>query len=151
MKMQSIKLFVAAIAIAILSAASVSAQGVVKFDIPFQFHIGKEKLDAGKYEIKQMTGSRYLFRNTKTGASRLVVSIAESGTNESSVAEKLVFNRYGNVYFMRQLFVKNGTAGRELGESSAERRLRKVSNSNDDRLAKRVSNLETIALTASKN
>jgi hypothetical protein len=150
MKMQSLKLFVAAAAIAIFTVSSAYAQQVLKFDVPFQFQIGKAKLDAGKYEMRQLDNSKYLLRNAETGKSSIVVSLAQAGTNESTKSEKLVFNRYGNVYFMRQLFVKTGTAGRELGESSAERKLRKNSNNDDEKLAKLSAERETIAVNAVK-
>jgi hypothetical protein len=150
MKMQSLKLFVAATAIAIFTVSSAYAQQVLRFDVPFQFQIGKAKLDAGKYEIRPLDNSKYLLRNTETGKSSIVVSLAQAGANESTKSEKLVFNRYGSVYFMRQLFVKTGTAGRELGESSAERKLRKNSNSDDEKLAKLSAERETIAINAVK-
>ncbi len=150
MKMQSLKLFVAAAAIAIFTVSSAYAQQVLKFDVSFQFQIGKAKLDAGKYEMRQLDSSKFLLRNVETGKTGIVVSLAQAGTNESSESEKIVFNRYGNVYFMRQLFVKTGTAGREIGESSAERKLRKNSNNDDEKLAKISVERETVAVNAIK-
>jgi hypothetical protein len=149
MKMQSIKLFVAAAAIAIFTVSSAYAQQVLKFDVPFQFQIGKAKLDAGKYEMRQLDSSKFLLRNAETGKTGIVVSLAQAGTNESSESEKIVFNRYGNVYFMRQLFVKTGTAGREIGESSAEKNIRKNSES-DEKLAKTSTKRETVAIAVKK-
>ncbi len=149
MKMQSLKLFVTAAAIAIFTVSSAYAQQVLKFDVPFQFQIGKAKLDAGKYEMRQLDSSKFLLRNAETGKTGIVVSLAQAGANESSTAEKIVFNRYGNVYFMRQLFVKTGTAGREIGESSAEKNIRKTGES-DDKLAKTSTKRETVAIAVKK-
>ncbi len=125
MKSQSLKLFVAALIVGLFTVGSAFAQSL-SFNVPFDFQIGKTKLESGKYEMRKLDSTKYLFRNTTNKQSVIVVSDSQIGTESSVNIEQLVFNRYGETCFLRQIFADRNNVGRELSESKSERNLRRA-------------------------
>jgi hypothetical protein len=69
MKSQSLKLFAIAFVlglVTIFAAGSASAQTRSSFETSFDFHVGKEKFAAGKYELQKMEYGKYLLRSVET-------------------------------------------------------------------------------------
>src|SRR5689334_17965931 len=70
--------------------------------IPFNFHVGRDVLPAGKYDVKEITGSA--IRLLSLNGDR---AVAATGTmpiwNADGKVSKLVFNRYGNDYFLSEI------------------------------------------------
>jgi hypothetical protein len=91
--------------------------------IPFEFVAGKTTLPAGEYKVGDVSaGSAVLLIRSVDG--RSAVMIITHGTGSASRAEgKLVFNRYGNRYFLSQVFSPGSSMGRELPKSKLEREI----------------------------
>jgi len=98
-----------------LTAASAYGQGVVKrgtFVVPFDFNVGQRVLPKGTYtfssekqimRIQSRDGKQNLFAlpyRTRAGA-------------QSRANTKLTFNRYGDTYYLSQVWLPDGV-GREL-------------------------------------
>ena len=117
-------MFVAAVALmaALVSAHAQSSQMVVA-DIPFEFAVGGKSLKAGKYSVKALTTSDTVLirsRDSRSAAFRLTQSIQANVVPREA---KLVFHRYGQVYFLSEIWTPGERQGRQLLKSGAEREM----------------------------
>jgi hypothetical protein len=112
-----------------LTVVTVSAQsessGVIK--IPFNFVIGQKILPAGEYTIRpNRISSKTVWRvqgnDAHAGAFFLTVPVWARETQEKT---KLVFHKYGNQYFLSQIWIPGDNSGRELSMPRLERELAK--------------------------
>jgi hypothetical protein len=120
-------LFALAISLALQMGAVVHAQNThLKVTVPFEFTVGETTLPAGEYDI-QATGTwggKVLsICNRKANASAFVIS-ASYVTAKSSKRSELVFNRYGQQYFLTEVWGANDL-GRQMPISSRRLELAK--------------------------
>ncbi|MDP8982141.1 MAG: hypothetical protein M3O35_16290 [Acidobacteriota bacterium] len=80
-----------------------------KADIPFGFYVHNTVLPAGSYTVQETgTSGVVQIRNNSTGESILTMAPPDrSGRSENS---KLVFHKYGERYFLSELWL-TGSAG----------------------------------------
>jgi hypothetical protein len=113
----------------LMAVISVQAQSGRKLEvnIPFEFQIGSQTLPAGEYSVKRLTQNSVLVRSLDGERSAIAQTPGSITTDESGKAtqEKLVFNQYGNQYFLSQVWMARGSDGRELYKSSAEHKAAK--------------------------
>jgi hypothetical protein len=106
------------------SVASANGQSscMIVADIPFDFNVGGKVLTAGEYTVKAFTanGDALAISNyeSKTDAIRLTLSIQGSKVPEQA---KLVFHRYGQRYFLSEVWSSGERTGRQLLKSREER------------------------------
>lgn len=136
MKMQSLKLFAATLIIGIFAVSSALAQQSLEFEIPFDFQISKTQMKAGKYKIKKIDNKKFILKDVETNKSMLFVTTAQVGNERSVKTENIVFNRYGNTYFLREIYALRATVGNDIGETKAERIVRKEQEKSYPNLAK---------------
>lgn len=99
-----------------LVAACANAQTMkVTADIPFNFVVDKASLPAGSYSIDSVSGSSkaLIFRGDDAQENLIVLS-NRAETLNASPNTRLVFHRYGDQYFLAQIWVQGETAGRQL-------------------------------------
>lgn len=103
-----------------LASVSIKAQtpSSVEVNIPFDFSAGKAALKAGAYSIKRLSGNSLAIRSID-GPTTLVSAPLTIGARDSKPGERLVFNRYGDQYFLSQIWMDVDT-GRQLFLSNAE-------------------------------
>jgi hypothetical protein len=102
-----------------LAAPVVQAQsGMLVANIPFQFNVGKAVLPSGEYHIK-VTPSTFLIQSKDGHQAALANTIGVSSSKEEDKG-KLVFNRYGNQYFLSKVWRAGNREGRELLKSRTE-------------------------------
>ncbi len=89
--------------------------------VPFDFTVGTTTLPAGRYLVSRLDGSAAVIqlRSSKAGVF-LVTQETTSGNRVDHAA--MVFHRYGERYFLRQIWV-SGSRGFAMPESQAEREL----------------------------
>jgi hypothetical protein len=104
-----------------LAIASVNAQipSRVEVNIPFDFSAGKATLKAGIYSIKRTSANVLAIRSADGKTTALVNAPLTIGSRDSKAGERLVFNQYGNQYFLSQVWLSVDT-GRQLFTSGAE-------------------------------
>ena len=103
----------------LLATASASAQTVpLKANIPFNFIVNKAELPAGEYTLQSL-GTAMLIRSMDSQITKLVLPNA-CASLQSSETTKLVFHRYGDRYFLAQVWAAGANRGRELPKSSRE-------------------------------
>jgi len=122
-------------ALALLISVPLSAQTIATATVPFDFTVGQTQLSAGTYEISTVAHAAGIeIRNTKAAKSVLSVVRSEHSRNNDS-RTKLVFNRYGNRYFLSQ--VSRGLDGgvMQLPTSKLEKEVRIASSGVSQKVA----------------
>jgi len=128
MKKQMIKGFAITtlmVAFAFIAAAvPTKAQSMqqVSAKVPFEFYVGDTTLPAGDYHVRSITrGADVLtIQNDKTLKSigRFTMHIRP---NDKDTRVRLVFHRYGDQYFLSEVWGGYEGSGRQLVESKRER------------------------------
>jgi hypothetical protein len=132
-----------------LGANSVNAQHLseskISVTIPFNFAVGETKLPAGEYLLRRVistSSADQLSIQSADGRVDLHTGITRPNrTSEIQKQSKLVFNRYGDRYFLSQVWMAGSDTGRDLFKSRGERILSKES-----KLAKNGRDPQTVTL-----
>lgn len=106
----------------ILAAGSAFAQSEeVRANIPFNFVVNKTTLPAGNYSITRfgMTSDAMVIRCVDAKTSQLVSTMSR-GSSKINDRTKLVFHRYGDRYFLSQIWVEGNAHMRQLSKSNLE-------------------------------
>jgi hypothetical protein len=115
----------------VTTVASAQAQSLayrIKANIPFDFSIGDRNLSLGKYSIgrvQQNSDDTVLSIWDGDGRSKAITSSHTVQTWRSRDKATLIFHRYGDQYFLYQVWLAGETTGREFVISGAERDLRR--------------------------
>lgn len=106
-----------------LACYSLTAQsGNLLVNVPFDFLVGKVSMPAGEYTISQ-AHQVVTLRNT-TGHLSGVIVLTNGEYRPNDQAEgKLVFNRYGNEYYLSNIWTPNNPLGRVFPKSPREKEL----------------------------
>jgi hypothetical protein len=105
---------------AMLAVPVVQAQSdTLVASIPFDFHVGKASLPSGVYNVKPVNPGTLLIQSRDGHSSAICLTI---GATSSKIQDtgKLVFNRYGDQYFLFKVWKPGSSTGRELPKSRSE-------------------------------
>ena len=108
----------------LLLAGSAIAQTVrVRANVPFNFTVGNKTLPAGMYSIRTIgdRGMTTLLVQAQDGHSSIMTNSNAAENLKPADKTKLVFNQYGNRYFLSQIWVAGETRGHQLPKSSREK------------------------------
>lgn len=103
----------------ILATVSIQAQSRGEVSIPFDFYAGSKKMKAGAYVVKPMTGNMLAIRKADGKVTALVNAPLTIGERDSKAGQRLVFNKYGDQFFLSQVWLRVDT-GRQLFPSKEE-------------------------------
>jgi hypothetical protein len=128
MRKQSFRIFLMLGLFAILAPLSAQAQtsNEQTAKIPFSFTVGSKSFPAGEYRVSrlnpQSSQAALAIRSTdgRTGTITLTTDIQGAGVTDKA---KLVFNRYGDQYYLAQVWMRVADSGLELPVSRSEREL----------------------------
>ena len=134
MKSGMIRLAVLVVGVAFLSAL-LQAQMVIKtplfrVDVPFAFVAGGVHLPAGSYVVSHVDPSLIMVE-TQDGKARALVHVAIENSS-SSTPTKLVFNKYGDQYFMAQVWTELDQQVHHCKKCRAEMQLAAQVNHNEE-------------------
>src|SRR5205085_4549463 len=104
------------------TAVAANGQGkYLRAQVPFDFIVGEKTMRCGDYSVGSVdkAGEMLAIRN-QTGGGILQLSHAAMRPNRDNHA-KLVFRRYGNTYFLAQVWMSGDSEGRELAKTKQER------------------------------
>jgi len=105
----------------LFATASAYAQtAALKANIPFNFVVTGKSLPAGEYAIQSLSTSErvLVIRGSDKSANMVMVSPCESA--KPSDKTKLIFHRYGDCYFLSQIWTAGNSSGAELPQSPRE-------------------------------
>ena len=132
-------------------SAVVSANGQakqVRANIPFQFVVGDKSLPAGEYVVKPFTNSRVLNIGNRDSHRSALRMTSEIIGNPSSENARLVFHRYGNRYFLAEVWMGE-QKGSQLTKSREERALERELATLASKSGSKGQTFESIAIAAS--
>jgi hypothetical protein len=123
MKTQALAVVVA-LTISVVAAGECFARpSVLHANIPFAFAVGDKWLPAGQYQIETVTtgsGTLQVIRRSSGGGGSTFFSTIALEAHDGNSKTELVFHRYGNEYFLSQIWNGEGKA-RQLIESNEEK------------------------------
>ena len=138
---------------AAVASANAQLSNPIRAKIPFDFSMGNKKLPAGEYTFSRLSGfsdnkamsvssadaSTHVFQST-------ILAQVRTPKNEST----LVFHRYGDQYFLEQIFLGGEREGTQIAESRSERTIRRqLAQSQPSNMSGKVMRAETVDIVAS--
>jgi hypothetical protein len=129
MKKQALRTFTMLSLVLMLTAVSVCAQsersGVL--NIPFNFIVGGKTLPAGEYTVEpnRRDSDKFWLVQSRDGQTSCLFTTMPVRANQTQEETKLVFHRYGDQYFLSQIWTAGANSGRELLMPRLERELAK--------------------------
>ena len=123
--MKKQRLFSLLAAVVLITAGSLCAQTTdrpVKANIPFDFEAGNKSYPAGAYRVSPISQMGDL-SIAGYGLTSGLASSHSIQSNSPSGSTKLVFHRYGDRYFLYQIWVAGEDRGRELPTTRVEKEL----------------------------
>ena len=119
------KIVATAIVVASVFAGSVLAQArtTLRANVPFEFTVGKVKMPAGLYDIEAGLASNILVVGSREQKAWTMVLTTPVEITSNKIEPRLVFRRYGNEYFLAQVWSTADGAGRILPKSIFEKEL----------------------------
>lgn len=110
---------VIALATAVVSANAQSSRLIVS-NVPFEFTVGDQTMPAGEYRVTPALSKALTIQSSdaKNAVMRLANDIRPNKTNKQA---RLVFHRYGNRYFLSEVWGNADSIGRQLLKSRQER------------------------------
>ena len=107
--------------LAVMTANAQTGRGI-EVSVPFDFAAGETKLKAGDYTIKRISKDAVQLRNAQAKTSVIVMAPLAIQQTRNDAPERLVFKRYGNEYFLSQVWTNRAADGRGLFASKTENR-----------------------------
>ena len=130
LKHQLLALFVALIFALMLHPTNAQAQivGDLVVNIPFQFHAGSSRLPPGKYVIHMLdnTDLTIMEISSADGSVSALFNVQSAEGNSAPAKSELIFNKYGNRYFLAELFDEDNPDGSRVVDSRYEKRMDKA-------------------------
>ena len=112
---------------AALAQAQIDSVTRIQADIPFNFTVGDTTLSAGKYELRRVDdlAENVLELSSVDGRARVIFDASPAQTKDLRPANRseLTFDKYGDQYFLSQIWVAGRSTGEELVKSRMEKRI----------------------------
>jgi hypothetical protein len=105
----------------------VQAQSRLVANVPFDFCVGQQAMDAGQYEVFSLGEQSGELRNVQTNAAQAFIKAIKLQASNGGHA-RLVFNKYGNQYFLSEIWDGNSDTGIKLSQSQREKETRLAGN-----------------------
>lgn len=107
-------------------ASAQNSPTIAEVNIPFAFQTGAQTLPAGMYRIDRESSHLILLRGP--GKAEGFVEMYSAVKTHPDDHGSLVFNRYGNKYFLRQLWTAGEKNGLQCPKSHAEKETTQANN-----------------------
>src|SRR6185436_8534605 len=98
--------------VAWLMVPATQAQSIMlKADIPFDFLLGDKRLPSGQYHVKSLNPVLTQIESKDARSTAIVLTTGMQAAKTSDTG-KLIFNRYGDQYFLSKIWVPSTNTGR---------------------------------------
>jgi len=109
----------------VANPASADSGTELRASIPFDFTVGKTLMPAGQYTVRtDHIGSGVLCIEARDGGRPVMIMTNTAYAAHSKNESSLVFQRYGNQYFLNEIVSSASGLSVELPTSKAEKRAR---------------------------
>ena len=105
--------------------AQAQITGGLEVNVPFQFHAGDTKLPPGKYVIHALDNSdlTILEISSADNSTSALFEVKDAEANSAPAKSELIFNKYGNRYFLARVFDQGNPYGSAVIESRYEQKI----------------------------
>ncbi len=108
---------------AAIACSGLHAQNTtVRASIPFDFQIGQTRMPAGDYQFRHEHGWLAVQDQSGSHVTAAITTAVDRPTMPTNKAV-LQFNRYGQVYFLANIWKGDSDTGRSLSKSAQEKEL----------------------------
>ena len=116
-------MLVVGLALASASVANGQSGKQVTAQVPFDFIVAEKTLRSGQYQISDANsaGDALAIRSVAGNESVMRLTSEVGSKAARDLEAKLVFHRYGNTYFLAQVWMAGSKTGRELPSTRQER------------------------------
>jgi hypothetical protein len=126
---QLLSLFAGLVLALTIGATKAKAQivGDMVVNVPFEFHAGNADFSAGEYRIHVVddSGLAVMQISSMDGARSALFQVQESDAKDTPTKSELIFNKYGDQYFLAKLYDQGERIGSEVLKSRYELRISK--------------------------
>src|SRR5579862_3584759 len=120
-------LFIALLFTLTIHTTNAQAQivGDIEATIPFQFRAGDTKLPTGKYSIHPLDNPDLTVMEIsgEDGSISALFEVSDAQASSAPAKTELIFNKYGDRYFLAQVFDESSRIGSAVSESRYEKKL----------------------------
>jgi hypothetical protein len=106
-----------------LNAQMAIRQALFRVDVPFAFIVGGAHLPPGHYHVYHPGDPYVIVIEKDDGRARAMAYVHPSTTETSASSTKLVFNKYGDQYFLSQVWTEPDRQVHQCFQCRAERAL----------------------------
>ena len=106
----------------VTNVAFAQSHSKAKADVPFAFTVDQKSMPAGQYSIVEISGGVMQVRNDSTNASLAVIAQHEESLKPQN--PRMVFHKYGDRYFLAEVWGGSGDSGMEFPVGKAEQEMR---------------------------
>jgi hypothetical protein len=115
---------------AMASTRVAQAQELLVVNIPFDFVAGSMTLPAGQYSIQVASPEQTLLLiDRKNGVASGFMNTNPVAKTEIQTESKMIFNRYGDHYFLSEVWTAGHSRGRQLLKSAREKEMAQMAKS----------------------
>lgn len=109
----------------VMSTRIVAQNREMVVDIPFNFTVCTQQMPAGKYKVRPITSAttNLLLVRSEAGHFAEITCTRDVQSSKRASEGKLIFNRYGNQYFLTELWFSGEMTGNEVLKSEREEAL----------------------------
>jgi hypothetical protein len=120
----------------IVSVPLTQAQVRVRASVPFDFSLDQKSMPAGTYDISSMNDSVLAVRNLDTREARLLIAPmhVQASLDAGTPHAKLVFSKYGDQYFLAEIWYGESNIGIAFPQSKREKELQLARDSHQPEL-----------------
>ena len=107
----------------VFADASAQKNSDLVFDIPFDFTACKEQMPAGKYKVVPISSAnpRLLLVRGEDNRAAEIICAHDVQSQKAATSGTLIFNRYGNQYFLSELWFAGDVTGVQMTKSDREK------------------------------
>ena len=135
------------------AVASANAQLIhrVRAKIPFNFSMGDKKFQAGQYTFSRFSpDGKIMLVSSVDANTRIFQSTIGTEVLTARNESRLVFHRYGDQYFLEQIWTAGERRGTEVPESRSERTIRQqLARTQQSNLSGKVTKVDKVEIVAS--
>jgi len=138
---------------AAVASANAQLSIPIRARIPFDFNVGDKQLPAGEYTFSRLSGfsdSKMMSVSSVDASTRMFHSTLAAQVLTPKNESTLVFHRYGNQYFLEQIWMDGEQEGTQVPESRTERTIRhQLAQTQQSNMSGKLMKVETVDIVAS--
>lgn len=138
---------------AAVASANAQLSYSVRAKVPFDFSMGDKKLPAGEYSFSRLSGfsdNKLMLVSNVDASTRVFQSTFGAQVLTPKNDSTLVFHKYGDQYFLEQIWSAGEQEGTQVPESRSERTIRQqLAQTQQSNLSGKVMKVESVDIVAS--